>query len=78
MDVVVVVLAKLQKEGSPFICEEEIEDLYSYKMQALVLIKHPHWAWMADEEVRRRQTKQDAERTAKVEAAHEIKKHRLP
>ena len=39
MDVAVDVLAKLRKQDNPFICEEGIEDLYSYEMQALVLIK---------------------------------------
>ena len=44
MDVVVAVLAKLREDENPFVCKEEIEDLYCYKIWALILIKRRYWA----------------------------------
>ena len=70
MDVVVAVLAKLREDRSPFICEEEIEDLYCYKIQALILIKRRHWARTIGEEIRHRRTRRAAEEAvAAVEKA---------
>ena len=61
MDVVVAVLAKLREDRNPFICEEEIEDLYCYKIQALILIKRRYWARTIGEEIRHRRTRRAAE-----------------
>ena len=57
MDVAVAVLAKLREQENPFVCEEEIEDLYCYKTQALVLIKRRYWARVIGEKIHRRRTK---------------------
>ena len=42
MDVVVAVLAKLRDQENPFVCEEEIEDLYCMRMWVLDDIKRCH------------------------------------
>lgn len=42
MDAVVAVLAKLQEQENPFVCEEEIEDLYCMKMQVGDELKRCH------------------------------------
>ena len=42
MDVVVAVLAKLRDQENPFVCEEEIEDLYCMRMWVLDEIKRRH------------------------------------
>ena len=42
MDVVVAVLAKLRDQENPFVCEEEIEDLYCVRMVVLDKIKRRH------------------------------------
>ena len=65
MDVVVAVLAKLRDQDNPFICEEEIEDLYCSKIQALILIKRRYWARTIGEEIRRRRTRREAEKEQK-------------
>ena len=64
MDVVCAVIAKLHEDENPFICEEEIEDIYCFRLQALTLVKRWHWAWTIGEEVRRRRTNQEATRAA--------------
>ena len=61
-DVVFAVIAKLRDQDNPFVCEEEIEDIYFYKMQALALVKRWHWARTTGEQVRRRRTEQEATR----------------
>ena len=42
IDVVVAVLAKLSDQENPFVCEEEIEDLYCMRTVVLDEIKHHH------------------------------------
>ena len=64
MDVAYTVLVKLREDENSFICEEEIEDMYCYKMQALTLVKCRHWTRTIDEEARRRRTSQEAARAA--------------
>ena len=60
MDAICAVLAKLRKDESPCICEEEIEDVYCYKMQVLTLVKRWHWAWSIGEEVPPNQSRSPA------------------
>ena len=64
MDVVYAVLAKLREDENSFICEEEIEDVYCCKIQALTPVKRRHWARTIGEEVRRRRTEEEAAHAA--------------
>ena len=57
MDVVVAVLAKLRDQENPFVCEEEIEDLYCMRM------------WVLDE-IKRRHKQQTKSATTKVADLH--------
>ena len=61
-DVVFAVIAKLLDQDNPFVCKEEIEDIYCYKMQVLSLVKCRHWARTIGEQVRHRRTDQEATR----------------